>query len=333
MLQKRPLKKSRKHYNISTMKRYILPFFIPFKGCPFKCIYCDQVAITNEKSFDIETRINNFYKNREDKNFKLEVAFFGGTFTLLDKKEKEKYFKKVKPFIDSGKVESIRISTRPDSFDDKELTFLKNHDVKNIELGVQSFNNKYLKFLRRGYKKNLVLNKISQLKKYNFKIGIQIMMGFPGQTKQEFQKDVETLISLNPYDCRIYPLTIIEGTELNRMYLDNNWALIDIDKAVNWISRSVQKIEKNNIEIRRIGLPHSVELEKRVTGGIYHPSIADKVRIEILKNKLSELKITKNSLLIVNPKDKEYVYKFSKSKKIKTDNKINRGDVFLAKNV
>lgn len=329
MLQKRPLKKLRKHYNISTMKRYILPFFIPFKGCPFKCIYCDQVAITNEKSFNIEKRINNFYENREEKNFELEVAFFGGTFTLLGKKEKEKYFKKVKPFIDSGKVESIRISTRPDSFDDEELSFLKNHDVENIELGVQSFNNKYLKFLKRGYKKNLVLKKIRQLKKYNFKIGIQIMMGFPNQTKEEFQKDVETLVSLNPHDCRIYPLTIIEGTELNRMYSDNNWELIDVDTAVEWISHSVQKIEKNNIEIRRIGLPHSVELEKRVTGGIYHPSMADKVRIQILKNNLSKLKLKKDSVLSVNPKDREYVLKLSKCKNIRVDEKIRRGDIFL----
>jgi len=329
MLQKRPLKKSRKHYNISTMKRYILPFFIPFKGCPFKCIYCDQIAITNEKSFNIEKRINNFYENREDKNYKLEVAFFGGTFTLLDKKEKEKYFKKVKPFIDSGKVESIRISTRPDAFDDDELIFLKNYGVKNIELGVQSFNNKYLNFLRRGYKRNLILKKIELLKKYNFKIGIQIMMGFPGQTKQEFQKDVETLISLNPYDCRIYPLTIIEGTELNRMYLDNNWDLIDIDTAIEWISRSVQKIEKNNIEIRRIGLPHSVELERRVTGGIYHPSMADKVRFQILKNNLSKLKLKKDSVISVNPKDREYVSKLSNRKKIRVDENIRRGKIFL----
>lgn len=310
------------------MKKYILPFFIPFQGCPFKCIYCEQHSITNETGFDIKKRIKDFFKYKQDEEFDLEVAFFGGTFTALSNKLQKSYLKKVTDSKYYKRISGIRISTRPDCIDKKNLKMLKKFDMKHIELGVQSFNNKYLKFLRRGYEQKDVLKSINLIKKHNIKLGLQIMMGFFNQTKKEFMADINKIIDLNPSDCRIYPLTVIKNTELADIYKNSDKEFMKMKKAVKWLSEAVEKIEDNNIEIRRLGLPHSKELGKKVIAGLYHPSLFDKVRYNIIKNKIKNL--NKNiGQIKVNPKDFQYsksIVKNSKLKiKVKKSRKVKRG--------
>jgi histone acetyltransferase (RNA polymerase elongator complex component) len=55
-----------------------------------------------------------------------EVAFFGGTFTGIDKRIQEEYLATVKPYIESGLVDGIRLSTRPDYINEKILDLQKN---------------------------------------------------------------------------------------------------------------------------------------------------------------------------------------------------------------
>ncbi|TYB31955.1 MAG: radical SAM protein [Candidatus Mcinerneyibacterium aminivorans] len=310
------------------MKNFIVPFFIPFEGCPYKCIYCDQNAVTNETGFSIDERLSDFFHRKRAVKKNVEVAFFGGTFTQMPQKKQEELLKKIQKYIKSGKVNSIRISTRPDKLSGDQIKLLKKYSVKSIELGVQSFNTKYLKFLRRGYLKSEAVENIKRLKKAGFKVGIQIMMGFPGQSYEEFMNDVYALINLNPFDCRIYPLAVIEKTELDRLHRKNNYEFMDLKTAIGWLSAAAEEIEKRNIEIRRMGLPHSVELENKITGGIYHPSLADRVRFNMLKNNLENIS-EKAEEVKINPKDLEYAEKIISDKnisiKIKENKEINRG--------
>ena len=314
------------------MRQYILPFFIPFKGCPFRCIYCDQNAISGEQEFSIPKRIDEFLERFSSENYRLEVAFFGGTFSLLPEEEQIAYFSKVMPYIKKGDVSGIRFSTRPDSFTKELLKKYKDYGVSHIELGVQSLNNKYLSFLKRGYEAKTVYDSIELLKEEDINFGLQFMMGFPQQSYDEFMDDMNKLVELKPNDCRIYPLTVIKGTTLERLYYLRKYQFISIDEAVLWVADAVELIEENEIEIRRIGLPHSVELQKNVVAGLYAPSFADKVRYFILKKNIEKLR-AKNTILYVNKKDFQYAIRISKElgKRffIKSDTNVKRGKVAL----
>ena len=134
--------------------QYIIPIFVPHLGCPNDCIFCNQKTISGQK--DKMTKevakniIDNYLKNIKE-NAQIQIAFFGGSFTAIDEKEQEELLQVAYEYVKSGKVESIRISTRPDAINKKILKRLKKYKVKTIELGVQSANDYILKRCNRGH--------------------------------------------------------------------------------------------------------------------------------------------------------------------------------------
>ena len=100
---------------------------------------------------DVKETIEYFLKNFRDNHKYVEVAFFGGSFTAIEKEKQEELLEAVQKYIENKKVNSIRISTRPDCIDKEILKRMKKYHVKTIELGVQSTNNYILKRCKRGH--------------------------------------------------------------------------------------------------------------------------------------------------------------------------------------
>ena len=294
-----------------------MPYFIPFKGCPYKCVYCDQNAISGDEDVSLEEALSNFSEEHHGEEYRAQVAFFGGTFSLLENGEQEKLLETANKFIDKGAIHGIRFSTRPDALDENKLRYYAENNVEHIELGIQSFNDKYLKMMKRGYKAASVPPVFEQIKSHGISTGLQLMMGFPGQTKEEFLEDIHTAVKTDPADCRLYPLTVRKGTELEKMYYEQELTIMDMESAVEWVAEAAEIIENSGIEIRRIGLPHSVELQKNVVAGLYHPSFADKVRFLMLSKSLERLKPSEDELILVNPSDLQYANRILRSKQIK----------------
>ena len=136
-------------------KQYVIPIFVPHLGCPNDCIFCNQKSISGQKKNitkdDVKKIIDYYLENIKDKDANKEVAFFGGSFTAIDRKKQEELLGAVQPYIQAKKVYSIRISTRPDAINKEILKMLKRYNVKTIELGVQSTNNYILEKCKRGH--------------------------------------------------------------------------------------------------------------------------------------------------------------------------------------
>ena len=94
--------------------------------------------MTKEKAKKI---IDEYLENVKNEDAQIEIAFYGGSFTAIEKEKQEELLQLAYEYIQDGKVESIRISTRPDFIDKETLKRLKKYKVKTIELGVQSANN------------------------------------------------------------------------------------------------------------------------------------------------------------------------------------------------
>jgi histone acetyltransferase (RNA polymerase elongator complex component) len=271
------------------LRPLIIPIFISHAGCPHRCLFCDQEKITAQPShltdpqqvcetLDAAIQAKGFDPSRNT-----ELAFYGGTFTGLTKVHMESLLKAAAPYVKSGMVKSIRISTRPDSLDEQRLRVLKTYGVTTVELGVQSMNDHVLALSKRGHTAGDTVAAVRMLKDHGFKVGIQLMPGLPGDSSEEFLATTKKVLALRPHMIRLYPALVIKGTGLARMYGEGLYQPFSLKEAVNGCVESVLLFEGNGIPVIRIGLMSTPSLlEKgRIVAGPWHPAFGFLVRSAI----------------------------------------------------
>jgi histone acetyltransferase (RNA polymerase elongator complex component) len=260
---------------------YIIPIFVPQMGCPFQCIFCDQKKISgSDGKVDVTETISAYLKTMpgHSGDQKTQVAFYGGSFTAINKARQIEFLSKVQPFIKSGKVDSIRISTRPDFIDKDILRYLKEYGVTTIELGAQSLSDQVLKASRRGYLQEAVFLSSKLIKESGFKLGIQLMIGLPAETDARIEGTVLKTINLEPDFTRIYPTVVIKDTKLHEMYLWGHYFPLSLDEAIETCSKMYMKFRQHRIGVIRMGLQPTETLEKEfLVAGPFHPAFGELV--------------------------------------------------------
>lgn len=238
-------------------KQYIIPIFVPHLGCPNDCIFCNQKSIsgkteqvTKEKVKEIIEEHLKFIKE----NAKIEIAFFGESFTAIEEEKQEELLQAAYVYIKEKKAESIRISTRPDYIDKKILKRLKKYKVKTIELGVQSASDYILEKCDRGHNFEDVKRASKLIRFYGFDLGHQMMVGLPESTKTDEINTAKQLIKLKPKMIRIYPVLVIKNTKLEKDYQEGKYNPLTVVQAVEICKELTKLFAKKKIEIIRIGL-------------------------------------------------------------------------------
>ncbi|MBQ7596820.1 MAG: radical SAM protein, partial [Clostridia bacterium] len=121
------------------MKHTTIALFVPHRGCPHRCSFCNQKSISGESrsitAQDVENAVKTAVKNPAIKN--AEIAFFGGSFSAIDREYMLSLLTAGHKFIDNNKICGIRVSTRPDALDGEICAILKNYGVTAVELGAQ----------------------------------------------------------------------------------------------------------------------------------------------------------------------------------------------------
>ena len=167
-----------------TMKTYNIPIFVPHRGCPFDCVFCNQKRITGTQkevtADDVHNIIGEYLKTLPSKNRRIEAAFFGGSFTGIPINEQSELLAAANEYLKKGEIDGIRLSTRPDYIDKEILDNLLKYGVTTIELGVQSMDDSVLKSSNRGHTRKDVINAVKLIKEYPFTLGLQMMTGLPG---------------------------------------------------------------------------------------------------------------------------------------------------------
>lgn len=299
-------------------KNYIIPIFVPNMGCKNDCVFCNQKSITGKTSSitekEVEDTIEYYLKNFKDEDTNKEIAFFGGSFTGLDISLQETLLKTAYKYIENKKVDSIRVSTRPDYIDKNILKMLRKYKVKTIELGVQSTNDYILKKCKRGHTFEDVKKASKLIRWYGFTLGHQMMVGLPESTKLDEIKTAQDLIKLKPKIMRIYPVLVIKNTELEKMYKDKKYEPLTLVQAVETTKELIKLFEHKKINVIRVGLQNtdnikSPELEEsEVVAGPYHEAFRQLVESNVYFDKILEnikkinekVKLVK---IIINPED------------------------------
>jgi histone acetyltransferase (RNA polymerase elongator complex component) len=296
----------KKHYNI--------PVFIPNLACPNQCIFCSQKNIAGIEKLPSHEEIQNTvkkYLSTIPENSETEIAFFGGTFTGLPVAEQEKYLQSVQGYIKEGRINGIRISTRPDCINTDNLSLLKTYNVTAIELGAQSMDDEVLKLSRRGHTSNDVIKSSAIIKDAHISLGLQMMIGLPGDTLDKTIYTARKLAGLSPDTARIYPALVINDTELEQMYLEKKYVPLSLKEAVAWSSRVLQIFEDHEINVIRVGLHPSEGLlsGKSFIAGPFHPSFRELVLTEIWRKLLEPfLQLPEKEELILSVRHEEYNY-------------------------
>ena len=263
-------------------KEYIIPIFVPHLGCPHQCTFCNQKEISGQTkqvtANDVKETIEYYLKNFKDDSKYVEVAFYGGSFTAIDEKKQNELLEAANEFIKQGRVNSIRLSTRPDYIDKSILKRLKKYNVKTIELGVQSANDYILAKCQRGHTFEDVKKASKLIRFYGFTLGHQMMIGLPESTKLDEINTAKALIKLKPKIVRIYPVLVIKNTPLAKEYEQGEYIPLTVEQAVDRAKDIMQLFNNAKIEVIRIGLQNTEEItdpseeSSQVIAGPYHPA-------------------------------------------------------------
>ena len=262
----------------------IIPVFLPYLGCHQRCLFCNQRVRAEEvpPPSSVRTFIEDSIKGLPyDGGREKQVAFYGGTFTAIAKKEQIRYLEVVRPFLTSGLIQSIRISTRPDALEEEELSLLKEYGVKTVEIGAQSMTDEILFLSQRGHSAVDVISATERLKHWDFKVGLQLMIGLPRDTCDLFLKTIDRAIALNPDFLRIHPTLVLRGAPLETLWRTGRFSPLSLEEAVRWLKKGILMLERSGIRVARIGLQPTIELERDLLAGPYHPALHQLVDSEI----------------------------------------------------
>lgn len=263
------------------MKHTNIAIFVPHLGCPFDCSFCNQRSIAGQANApspdDIHKTLSEALPNIKDRE--AEIAFFGGSFTAIDRKYMLSLLDSTKEFI--GYFKGIRISTRPDYIDEDILNLLLEYHITTIELGVQSMNDAVLILNNRGHNSADVINSSNMIKSKGINLGLQMMVGLYGDCENGAFDTAQKIAELKPDTVRIYPTLVINGTKLAKLYQSGIYKPLSLEEAVNICKRLLLFFEERDIPVIRLGLHPSEGLSEGLIAGPYHPAFRELVESRI----------------------------------------------------
>ncbi|MBR6573220.1 MAG: radical SAM protein [Clostridia bacterium] len=249
------------HANIS--------IFVPHLGCPNKCSFCNQCHITGKVEqptpSDIDIAVEKAMSSKNYSNEDTEIAFFGGSFTAIDRDYMVSLLNVASKYVKNNTVKGIRISTRPDYIDAEILDILKSYGVTAIELGAQSMVDSVLDKNDRGHKAEDVEKASKLIKDYGFELGLQMMTGLYTDTNEGSLYTAKKIIELKPKTVRIYPTIVLDNTRLAELFKTGEYIPQTVDEAAQLVVSLTKMFENNNISVIRVGL-HTIDEDSYVAG-------------------------------------------------------------------
>lgn len=262
-----------------------IPVFIPHLGCPNLCVFCNQRAISGVRSFipeNAKQEIETVLKSVRNRNVTAEIAFFGGSFTGIDRKLMTELLELGQGYVQSGDVTGIRFSTRPDYIDEEIISILKHYTITAAELGIQSMSNHVLETSKRGHTSERTEKAVSLLRSAGIDVVGQMMVGLPGASGWDEIRTAERICEMGCTAARIYPTVVFRETELCGMTECGEYRALALDEAVQRSADVLEVFIDAGVECIRIGLCDSENLHGTAyAAGPNHPSMGELVEGEI----------------------------------------------------
>ena len=211
------------------------------------------------------------------------MAFYGGNFLGLHKDYIKLLLDETIKFVKNKRVDSIRFSTRPDTIGAEQLDTIKDFPVSTIEIGVQSMDDQVLAMAQRGHTALDTVKAATMLKKWNYEIGMQMMVGLPGDDETKSMFTAKRIASLSPDFIRIYPTVVLASSRLAVWYRKGEYTPFSLSRCVALVKNLYLFFKSKKIPVIRMGLQASDNLAKGTTilAGPYHPAFGHMVHSKI----------------------------------------------------
>lgn len=279
-------------------RRVIVPFFISHQGCPHTCVFCDQRRISGADGAlpspeEIREKVRAYRASSGQSS--VEVALYGGSFTMLPIHGQRNLLAPLQPLLDGGEVSAVRLSTRPDALGPEIIDLLREFRVSLVELGVQSMNDMVLASSGRGHTAQDTERAFERLHGAGIAVGAQLMPGLPGGTPSEAIHSLRRVLALEPSCLRIYPTVVVAGTELAERYRRREYLPLSMDEAVALGVRLLHAALRAGVPVIRMGLQATDLLSGPggIVAGPWHPAFRDLVESELMFDLLRQLTCSK----------------------------------------
>lgn len=262
------------------MKKHInIPIFIPHVGCPNACVFCNQRKISGRSRFEMSAVRRELEEafSTVDGTRPTQIAYFGGSFTGIDRGDMIELLEIAGEYIDAGKCGSVRISTRPDYIDREILDILRRYRVTDIELGIQSTDGGVLRACARGHTAEDSFRAAALVKEYGFSLIGQMMVGLPGATPESERKTARDICDMGADGARIYPTVVFTETALADMTASGVYEPLVLETSVGRAANALAVFLERDVPVIRLGLQSGEALETSdgVIAGGYHPAVGE----------------------------------------------------------
>jgi histone acetyltransferase (RNA polymerase elongator complex component) len=291
----------------------VIPIFIPHEGCPHCCIFCNQHSISGQASEPVtparvaETIRTWLDRARPGNQDPVQVAFYGGSFTGLPARRQAELLGAVRPFLDQGRVQTLRLSTRPDYIDQERLDLLVQHRVGIIELGAQSCDDRVLLRAGRGHDGAAIVAAAALIKARGLRLGMQLMLGLPGDSFRTLRQTVRTVVGLQPDFVRLYPVLVLRCSGLESLYHQGGYKPLSLGRAVVLAASMKKRFDDQGIQVVRMGLQPTLELERALVAGPYHPAFGEwvnsRLMLHLARRALARVPGTDRVALVIADRD------------------------------
>lgn len=260
----------------------VWPVFLPFAGCPYRCLYCAQDKQTGRGERELEALFRDtegdLQRALEKGRGPYELAFYGGTFTALPWEWQTRFLDLAVRFREAGLVTRIRCSTRPDCVDEDGLAALRERGLDMVELGIQSFDDGALTASSRGYDGQTARKACGLVKASGMALGIQLLPGLPGDDQGMFQADVHIAAAFAPETARLYPCLVIRDTGLATLWEQGGYTPWTLERAKEELADALPILWERGTRVIRLGLAPEGTLAKSILAGPWHPALGQSAR-------------------------------------------------------
>ncbi|GAB6009968.1 radical SAM family heme chaperone HemW [Dysgonomonas reticulitermitis] len=224
---------------------------VPF--CKTRCIYCDFYTRTDMSSkHDYVSAICREIELRKDYicDENVETIYFGGgTPSQLSKSDFDRIFDSIRHNFKVPENAEITMEANPDDLSDRYLQVIKELPFNRLSIGIQSFDDKELLFLKRRHSSQKAKDAVKSTKSAGFdNISIDLMYGLPKQTLDIWNRNLDEALALDIQHISSYHLIYEQGTRLYRLFKLGDVKPVDEDLSVEMFSAMIDRLSSSGFE-------------------------------------------------------------------------------------